>query len=75
MPSNKNTFEGGADSLLAEFVDDMDKMFHPQTMDFYEHTRVLEKIAKGIQAIIIEKKTPTQVADEVQALKKSLMKK
>lgn len=75
LPSNKNTFEGGADSLLAEFVDDMDKMFHPQTMDFYEHTRVLEKIAKGIQAIIIEKKTPTQVADEVQALKKSLMKK
>ncbi|MBN1522811.1 MAG: extracellular solute-binding protein [Candidatus Aureabacteria bacterium] len=73
LPSNKYTFDEGSKGILQEFVDDMDKMFHPQTMRYSEHPRVLEMMGKGIQAIIIGKKTPEELAREVQELKQNLM--
>jgi ABC-type glycerol-3-phosphate transport system substrate-binding protein len=73
LPSNSNTFDEGADNILSEFVDDMDKMFHPQNMRYSEHPRVLEMMGKGVQSIIIGETTPEDLAKEIQELKQSLL--
>jgi ABC-type glycerol-3-phosphate transport system substrate-binding protein len=72
LPSNKNTFTKVSSPILQDFVRDMDKTFHPNTMKYSEHPRVLEALGKGIQLIIIKEKTPEQVAEEAQSLKNSL---
>jgi ABC-type glycerol-3-phosphate transport system substrate-binding protein len=73
LPSNKDTFGADTEKILLEFVDDMDKMFHPNTIKYSEHPRVLEKMGSGIQGIIIGEKTPEEVGEEIQTMKKSLM--
>ena len=73
LPSNKYTFEAGKHGILQEFADDMDKMFHPQTLNYYEKPRVLEYMGKGIQGIILGEKTPQQLAKELQELKEKLI--
>ncbi len=74
LPSNKYTFEEGNKGILQEFADDMDKMFHPLTLKYYEKPKVLEFMGKGIQGIILGEKTPEQLAKELQTLKEKLIK-
>ena len=56
-------------ALLEEFARGMDNATHPTIWKFNEHPLVTERFAKGMQSIILGKKTPKQVAQEVQEIK------
>lgn len=68
LPSNKDSL-GEIPQVLAQFVDDMDSVTHPNNLNVSEFPKVIEARDKGIQSIIIGEKTPEEVALEVQAVK------
>jgi ABC-type glycerol-3-phosphate transport system substrate-binding protein len=68
LPANKESL-GQIPDVLAQFVDDMDLVNHPNNLNVSELPRVVEARTKGIQSIIIGEKSPEEVALEVQAVK------
>ena len=54
---------------LEEFARGMDHATHPTIWKFNEQPLVTERYAKGLQSIILGKKTPKRVAKEVQKIK------
>lgn len=68
LPSNKEA-ETAISPILAEFAQGMEQSTHPTIWPLEEDPSVVEAFDKGIQAIIIGEKTPTQVAQDVQAVK------
>lgn len=69
LPSNKDCVEK-INPILSQFADDMDLVVHPSQLPVSEFPTVIEAFDKGIQSIIIGEKTPEQVADHVQGVKK-----
>ena len=55
--------------VLEEFARGMNHATHPTVWKLNEQPLVIERFTKGIQSIILGKKTPQQVAQEVQAIK------
>ncbi|MBM3244047.1 MAG: extracellular solute-binding protein, partial [Candidatus Omnitrophica bacterium] len=72
LPANKNSV-GSTPKILASFAKDMDHATHPNTWGISESPVVIEAFGKGIQSIIINKKSPEQVAREVQEVKEREM--
>lgn len=68
LPANKNSV-GRIPETLASFVKGMDYATHPNIWGVRESSPVIEAFSKGIQSIIIGKKTPEQIAAEVQRTK------
>ncbi len=68
LPANKDSL-GEISPVLAQFVDDMDSVTHPNNLNVSEFPKVIEARDKGIQSIVIGEKTPEEVALEVQAVK------
>ncbi|MFA5369822.1 MAG: extracellular solute-binding protein [Candidatus Omnitrophota bacterium] len=68
LPANKDSL-GAIPEVLAQFVDDMDLVNHPNNLNVSEFPRVIEARSKGIQSVIIGEKTPEEVALEVQSVK------
>ncbi|MFC1646358.1 extracellular solute-binding protein [Candidatus Omnitrophota bacterium] len=68
LPANKEALSGISD-ILAQFVEDIEDATHPNMWGVSEFPVVTEALDKGIQSIIIGKKTPRQVAFEVQMIK------
>ena len=63
------------DPVLSNFAKGTDSATHPSVWEVNEYPEVIERFAKGIQSIIIEDKTPKEVAEEVQALKEKIMER
>jgi ABC-type glycerol-3-phosphate transport system substrate-binding protein len=61
--------------MLADFARVMDKTTHPSMWPFSEDPLVVEAFDKGIQAIMIGEKTPSEVAAMVQEVKACQMGK
>ena len=74
LPSNKYAL-GHIDPILSEFADDMDNTTHPNILPAAECPLVIETFDKGIQSIIIQEKTPQELAEEIQRVKEREMKK
>jgi len=74
LPSNRFSLKD-IPPILAEFADDMDIVTHPHLLPASEKSRVIEAFNKGIQSIIIGDKTPEEVAQEVDRIKKKELKK
>jgi len=55
--------------ILVSFSRLLEKSTHPNSWDVWESPLVNETLARGIQAIILGKKTPEVVAEEVQRVK------
>jgi len=68
LPSNEESI-GEMPQVLAQFMDDMESVTHPNNLNVSEFPKVIEARDKGIQSIIIGEKTPEEVALEVQAVK------
>jgi len=68
LPSNRNALAAIPEALEA-FAAGMDHATHPTAWDLNEQPLVTEELTRGIQSIILGKKTPEQVAGEVQAVK------
>jgi raffinose/stachyose/melibiose transport system substrate-binding protein len=74
LPSNKESLSN-IPEILSQFADDMEQTTHPNIWGVSEFPAVIEAFDKGIQLIIIGKKTPEQVADEVQKIKERELNK
>jgi len=74
LPSNRLALKN-IPPVLAEFADDMDIVTHPNILPVNEVSRVIEAFDKGIQSIIIGEKTPEEVAEEVDRVKKKELRK
>jgi ABC-type glycerol-3-phosphate transport system substrate-binding protein len=74
LPSNKESL-ANISEILSQFADDMEQTTHPNIWGVSEFPAVIEAFDKGIQLIIIGKKTPEQVADEVQKIKERELNK
>jgi len=72
LPANKN-HTSKIPEILASFTKNMDYVTHPNAWMVSEFSLVTETLNKGIQAIIIGKKTPQQVAAQVQKIKEREM--
>jgi len=68
LPVNKNCISRIPD-ILASFTKNLDYATHPNAWTVSESSLVIETFDKGIQSIIIGKKTPEQVAQETQTVK------
>jgi ABC-type glycerol-3-phosphate transport system substrate-binding protein len=68
LPANKDSLKNIPD-ILAQFADKIEMSTHPNIWGVSEFPAVIEAIDKGIQSIIINEKTPEQVAAEVQKAK------
>lgn len=68
LPANREAL-ADIPPILAEFAKAMDHTTHPTIWEYNEDALVTEAFDKGIQSILIGKKTPQQVAAEVQAVK------
>ena len=68
LPANKDSLKK-IPEILAQFADDMELTTHPNIWGVSEFPAVIEAFDKGIQSIIIDEKTPEQVAAEVQKIK------
>jgi len=55
--------------VLVDFSRLLEKSTHPNSWDVWELPLVNETLARGIQAIVLGKKTPQAVAQEVQRVK------
>ncbi|RLD18976.1 MAG: hypothetical protein DRI36_00010 [Caldiserica bacterium] len=73
LPSNKDAAEK-LKGLLKEFALGMKYVTHPNFWPVHETPEVIEKFDKGIQLILIGKKTPFQVAKELDKYKKEQLK-
>jgi maltose-binding protein MalE len=74
LPANKNC-AAKTPEILANFVKNLDCATHPNAWMVSESSLVTEALDKGIQAIIIGKKTPQEVAASVQKIKEREMAK
>ncbi len=68
LPANKNSISR-VPEILASFAKSMDCATHPNIWGVRESAPVIEVFGKGIQSIIIGKKSPEQVAVETQRMK------
>jgi len=68
LPSNRNAVSA-IPKVLEEFSKGMDHVTHPTIWKLTEYPLVTERFTKGLQSIILGKKTPQQVAQEVQEIK------
>ena len=68
LPSNKHSLQD-IPKLLSQFADDMEGTTHPNIWGISEFPIVIETFDKGIQYIIINEKTPEELAEEVQKVK------
>ena len=68
LPSNRRAL-AAIPKILEEFAYGMDSATHPTTWKLNEQPLVTERFTKGLQSIILGKKTPQQVAQEVQEIK------
>jgi len=74
LPANKNSL-GDISPILLEFVSGMEQTTHPNLWPVHEKSTVVDAFNIGLQSIILGKKTPEQVAGEVQAVKEREMAK
>jgi ABC-type glycerol-3-phosphate transport system substrate-binding protein len=74
LPANKNSV-GKISEILATFAKGMDYATHPNLWGVRESSPVIEAFGRGVQFIIIGKKTPEQVAAEVQRIKEKELAK
>lgn len=74
LPSNRMALAAGPE-VLEEFARGMDHATHPTAWQLDEQTLVKDRFAKGLQLIILGKKTPQEVAQEVQEVKVREMEK
>ena len=72
LPSNREAL-AAVPEILEEFACGMDRATHPSIWKLNEDPLVTERFARGLQAIILGKKTPEQVAGEVQEIKEREM--
>jgi len=68
LPANKHSL-GDVPAVLADFSRAMEYSTHPSIWDVAEFPAVNEAMGRGIQSIILGKKTPAQVAAAVQRIK------
>jgi len=68
LPSNREALVA-TPRILEEFARGMDNATHPSIWKLIEHPVVTERFGKGLQSILLGKKTPQQVAHEVQEVK------
>jgi len=68
LPSNRKAL-AVVPKILEEFARDWDHVTHPTIWKLNEQPLVKERFARGLQAIVLGKKTPEQVAQEVQEIK------
>ena len=68
LPANKNIISR-VPEILASFAKSMDNATHPNLWGVRESAPVIEAFGRGIQSIIIGKKTPEEVALETQRVK------
>ncbi len=73
LPANRASI-GNLPPLLASFAARMNDTTHPSQWPVSEHPVVTEALGKGIQSILIGEKTPLQVAEEIDGLKKEQLK-
>ncbi len=73
IPANKQCVDLVPDKVRG-FLEAMKCAYHPDTFPVQEDPIVQEAFSKGLQAIIIQEKTPEQVAKELAALKEKQMK-
>jgi len=74
LPANKESLKK-IPEILSQFADDMEFTTHPSTWGISESSAVIEAFDKGIQSIIIREKTPEQIAEYVQQIKKKELAK
>jgi len=68
LPANKDSIKR-IPEVLSQFASVMEYTTHPNVWGVSEFSPVIEALDKGIQSIIINEKTPEQVAVEVQKIK------
>lgn len=68
LPSNRNALPA-IPEILEDFARGMDYATHPTIWELNEQPLVTERFTKGLQSIILGKKTPEQVAQEIQEVK------
>jgi len=74
LPSNRNAL-AAIPAILEEFARGMNNATHPTVWKLNELPLVSERYGKGLQSILLGKKTPEQVAQEVQQVKVREMEK
>lgn len=74
LPANKDSLSK-INSILAQFAQAMENTTHPNIWPVHEKSAVIEAFDVGIQSIILGTKTPEEVAQEVQTIKKREMTK
>ena len=74
LPSNRNAL-AAIPKILEEFARGMDNATHPTVWKLNEQPLVAERFGKGLQSILLGKKTPEQVAQLVQEVKVREMEK
>jgi len=74
LPANQNALKG-IPVVLAQFAEAMEYTTHPNIWGVSEFPAVIEKLDKGLQAIIIGENTPEQLAQDVQKIKAREMAK
>lgn len=68
LPSNRKALSS-ISPLLESFAKSMDNTTHPTVWKYNENPLVIERYTKGLQSILIGRKTAQQVAEEVQEIK------
>jgi len=68
LPSNRVAL-AAIPEILEEFARGMDNATHPTIWELNEQPLVVERYGKGLQSILLGKKTPEQVAQEIQEVK------
>ena len=68
LPANRKAL-ASIPKVLGEFAGGMDYATHPTIWKLTELPMVTERFTKGLQSIILGKKTPEQVAQEIQEVK------
>ena len=74
LPANKRCL-AEIHPVLAEFASNMDLTTHPNIWEITEFPMVIEVFNKEIQSIIIGRKTPEQVAQDVQVVKERQLRR
>lgn len=69
LPANRDSVRD-LPPILSQFGDDLDNTFHLNTMPVHEDPQVVEAFDKGIQSIMIGEKSPEQVAQDVETVKR-----
>ncbi len=74
LPANKSCL-GNINPILSQFAQAMENTTHPNIWPVHEKSSVVETFTIGLQSIVLGKKTPEQVAFEVQEVKEREMAK